>query len=227
MHHAQHRLLLTVTLLMATSPLVDAQDERRLYVGSLFGVSTLSGDARSVTMDRSATASMYKPENGRALNVFVGAHLARFFTLQGNYIWNRNDVTLFSSVTTPTGGGFYEQGRESSQHAMVADALVYFRALGSRVRPYLGTGLALVRFTSGVPSAGLVNGVTPPSGEIESTKIALRSHVGIDFAIGREWSFRYSFSETISGNPISPHLMPAGQRGLANFQNLFGVIRRF
>jgi hypothetical protein len=174
-----------------------------------------------------ASASLYKPENGPAVNLLVGAHLGRFFTLQGNYIWNRNDLTLFSSSITTMGDGFYEQRRESSQHTVVADALVYFRALGSRVRPYLGTGLAFVRFGSPASSDALVNGIAPPSGDIESTKVALRSHVGIDFAIGEGWSFRYSFSETIGGNPVSPHLMPAGQRGIANFQNLFGAIRRF
>jgi hypothetical protein len=40
-------------------------------------------------------------------------------------------------------------------------------------------------------------------------------------------SFRYSFSETIGGNPISPRLSPPGERNLANFENLFGVVARF
>jgi outer membrane protein W len=216
-------LLLSVACVSAAS----AQDNGSIYVGGLFGVSTLSADGRAVTTDMSADASMYKPENGRALNVFVGTHLARYFTLQASYIFNRNDLTLFSSTTSSMGGGFYEQPRESSQHAVVADALVYFRERGSAIRPYLGTGLAVVRFKSGAASEALVNGIVPPTGAIESTRIALRSHVGIDFALGRRWSARYSFSETISGNPISPHLMPMGTRGLANFQNLFGVLRRF
>ena len=51
--------------------------------------------------------------------------------------------------------------------------------------------------------------------------------VGIDVAVGRGWSARYSFSEGISGNPIGVQLSPPGQRGLANFQNLFGVVRAF
>jgi hypothetical protein len=204
-----------------------AQEERRMYIGGLFGVSTLSGDARAVTSDTEASASTYKPENGPALNVFVGAHVWRFVTLQGNYIWDRNDLTLFSSAIAPSASAFYEQSRASSQHAFVADALVYFRALGSGIRPYLGTGLALVRFRSGSAISAVVNGLEPPAGEIESTDIALRSHVGIDFALGRAWSFRYSFSETIGSNPISPHLTPPGERGLANFQNLFGVVRHF
>ena len=45
--------------------------------------------------------------------------------------------------------------------------------------------------------------------------------------MGDQWSFRYSFSETITGNPISARLTPPGERNLANFQNLFGFVRRF
>jgi outer membrane protein W len=204
-----------------------AQDGGRVYAGALFGVSTLSADARAVTADTSASASMYKPENGIALNAFVGTHLGRFFTLQGNYIFNRNGLTLFASTTSQTGGGFYEQPRDSSQHAIVADALVYFRRRGSGVRPYLGAGLAVVRFTSAAPTQAVARGLTPPSAAIESTRVALRSHVGIDFAVGRGWTVRYSFSETIGGNPISPRLMPPGERGMANFQNLFGLLAHF
>jgi hypothetical protein len=60
-----------------------------------------------------------------------------------------------------------------------------------------------------------------------STRVALRVAVGMDLAMGTAWSFRYSFSETISGNPISARLTPPGERNLANFQNLFGIIRQF
>jgi hypothetical protein len=51
--------------------------------------------------------------------------------------------------------------------------------------------------------------------------------VGIDIRLWRRVDFRYSFSETIGGNPIGPSLTPPGQRGLMNFQNLFGLIGRF
>jgi outer membrane protein W len=217
--------LITFAVSIAAAEYVEAQEAHRMYVGALFGVSTLSGDARSVTTPSSAEASMYKPENGVALNLFAGAHLARYVTLQANYVFNRNDVTLFASSTSP--GAFYEQPRESSQHALVADFLLYFRNRQSGIRPYLGTGLAVVRFRSPAATGGLSHGIAPPTGDIESTKVALRSHVGIDFKLGRRWSFRYSFSETISGNPISPHLLPMGERGLANFQNLFGLLRQF
>ena len=66
-----------------------------------------------------------------------------------------------------------------------------------------------------------------PARDIASTRIGLRSHVGIDIRVSRHVNFRYSFSETISGNPISPSLTPPAPRRLANFQNLFGLVGRF
>jgi hypothetical protein len=51
--------------------------------------------------------------------------------------------------------------------------------------------------------------------------------VGIDLRVSPRMSFRYSFSETISANPISPSLTPPGKRGLMNFQNLFGFVAKF
>ena len=41
------------------------------------------------------------------------------------------------------------------------------------------------------------------------------------------WGVRYAFLETIQGNPISQRLDPVGKRRLANFQNLFGVVKYF
>jgi hypothetical protein len=59
-----------------------------------FGMSILSADARSVTDASNAAVSLYEPENGPVLNVFAGVHLAQYFSVQANWIWNRNDVTL-------------------------------------------------------------------------------------------------------------------------------------
>lgn len=177
-------------------------------------------------MPPEAALSSYKPENGFTINLFGGVHIAQYFSLQGDYMWNRNDLTLVSSFVTPQGGGFYEQRRKSAQHAAVADALVYFRRLDSRIRPYLGTGLAVVRFSSSVIDS-TISGLNAPVGEIASTRVALRSHVGIDVALSSRTALRYSFSETIGGNSISPHLSPPGERGLANFQNLLGMVARF
>jgi hypothetical protein len=203
------------------------QEDRRIYVGGLFGVSTLSADGRSVTTASGAMLSLYKPENGPALNLFGGVHVAEYFTLQANWMWNRNDVRLVSSFVTPQGGGYYEQGRHSRQHAAVLDGLIYFRRLNSVVRPYLGTGLSLLHFSSAESGSVTARGLAPPQGDIASTRLGLRSHVGIDVRLSRHFRFRYSFSETISRNPISPSLSPPGQRGLANFQNLFGIVRQF
>ena len=224
MSHA--RLLVGILLVLLFAAPSFAQDERRAYAGVVFGVSTLSADGRSITESPSAMISLYKPENGPALNLFTGLHLTRFLTVQANYVWNRNDVALLSSSLSPTGSGFYEQPRSSSQHSAVGDLLLYFRARGSGVRPYLSTGVALTRFSSMQMGPAVESGLMAPAGDITATKVGLRVAVGIDFARG-PWAFRYSFSETISGNPISGALMPQGKRGLANFQNLFGFTYAF
>jgi hypothetical protein len=224
---APRSVLVTMLLWLGTAPQALAQDDDRLYAGVLVGVSTVSADARASTQPSRAEVSLYKPENGSALNLFVGMHVGRYFTVQSNYVWNRNDLALFSSVTSMEGGRFYEQQRTSTQHAVIGDALLYFRALGSGIRPYLSTGAGVMRFRSESTGNGVAGGLPSPDGEIASTRLALRVAVGIDLEIGDQWSIRYSFSETISGNPISARLTPPGERNLANFQNLFGVIRRF
>jgi hypothetical protein len=91
-----------------------AQDEPRIFAGGLVGISILSADARSVIDGSSAAMSLYEPGIGPALNVFGGVHLAQYFSIQANWIWNRNDLTLFSSFLTPQGGGFYGQRRDTA-----------------------------------------------------------------------------------------------------------------
>ena len=162
-----------------------------------------------------------------ALNLFSGVHLAEYLTVQANWMWNRNDVTLVSSFVMPQGGGFYEQHRHSHQHAVVLDGLIYFRRLDSAIRPYLGTGLSFLHFSADEIRGLTARGLAPPVDDISGTRIGIRSHVGIDVKLSRHFRFRYSFSETISGNPISPALTPPGKRWLANFQNLFGLVRQF
>jgi hypothetical protein len=219
----------SIAIVVMSLPARDAaaQDDRRAFAGALVGVSTLSGDAHAVTTASEASVSLYKPENGLALNVFGGIHLAQYFSVQGNWMWNRNDVTLISSLVSPAGGGFYEQRRHSGQHAAVLDALIYFRRSDSAVRPYLGTGLSLLHFSSGDIVSSSDHGLQSPPRAISSTRLGLRSHVGIDIRLSAVTSFRYTFSETISTNPISPSLTPPAPRRLANFQNLFGFVRRF
>jgi outer membrane protein W len=213
--------------LMIMSLPAAAQDQPRRFVGALTGISLLSPDARSITDASNAASSLYDPELGLAVNVFAGLHLAQYFSVQANWMWNRNDLRLFSSYLTAECSGFYEQRRQSSQQAAVVDGLIYFRRLDSIVRPYLGTGVAFMHFSSGDPESAFERGLTAPGGTIESNRVGLRSHVGIDLRLSPRIAFRYSFSETISGNPISPALMPPGERGLMNFQNLFGLVSRF
>jgi outer membrane protein W len=218
-------LVLTLSSFAASASAQGSPTGARVYAGGLFGVSTLSADAAAVTSAAGASVSMYKPENGPALNLFAGVHLAQYFSVQGNWMWNRNELSLIAATTH--NGAFYEQPRQSHQHALVLDGLIYFRRLDSAVRPYLGTGLSIIRFSSDAIGTATGEGIMPPPGTIASTHIGLRSHVGIDLRLNGRVAFRYSFSETISGNPVSAHLTPPGPRRLANFQNLFGLISRF
>ena len=55
-------------------------------------------------------------------------------SLQGNYIWNRNDLILTSTAAPGPGPNFYQQPRSSRQNAFIADLLVYMRDRRSRVR---------------------------------------------------------------------------------------------
>lgn len=215
-----------MVLLAGTAAAAAAQPQDRLYAGALFGISTLSGDTRSLTAAPDARLSTYKPGNGPVLNVFAGIDVTRFVSAQANYVWNRNDVTLLSSFLSRSGGGFYEQRREGGQQAVVGDVLLYFRDGDSGIRPYLSTGIGILRFSSDGPRGTVESGLAAPEGEIGRTRIGLRVAVGIDLWLGRGWAVRYSFSETISGNPISPRLTPPGERNLANFDNLFGLVRR-
>jgi hypothetical protein len=183
------------------------------YAGVLGGISTLSADARSVVTGSGASASSYKPVNGAVVNAFGGVHFNDYLSLQGNYTWNRNDLELFA-IRNP--GDSYEQRRGSSQHSAGVDLLVYFRDRRSWVRPFLSAGPAVVRFKS--------NSTTD---SFSSVKPSLRVGVGIDARIAPGWAFRYSFLEAMQANPISRRLSPPGDRRLANFQNLFGIVRLF
>ena len=197
----------------------------RSLSSAVAGISTLSADARSEITSGAVDVSFYKPENGPAVNVLFGAHVLDYMTVQANYVWNRNDVALTSVHATEAGSAFYEQPRTASQHAVVADLLVYFRERRSRVRPYLSAGLGLVRLHTTAGGEGRANKAVPPAARVEATRALLRVAVGIDVPLRHGWSARYSFSESVSGNPISEQLSPPDRRNLANFQNLFGIIR--
>lgn len=199
-----------------------------LYFGALGGLATLSADGRSVLSPTAGQVSLYKPENGPALNLFAGWDTASYVSVQANYIWNRNDLTLVSTAFAPGTVSAYQEPRTSQQSSLMADLLVYFRKRGSRVRPYLSGGTGMVYVESSAGSPNTVTGSLPlPPGRFSATEPGLRVAVGLDVRLEKGWWFRYSFSETISSNPISAELSPPGQRGLKNFQNLFGFVRRF
>ncbi|HXJ96562.1 MAG TPA: outer membrane beta-barrel protein [Terriglobia bacterium] len=216
---------LASTALMAGSRPVLGGD---FYFGALGGVATLSGDGRYILSGTSGQTSLYKPENGAALNVFGGWDFSQYASLQANYIWNRNDVTLVSTAFGPAGATAYQQARTSQQSSAIADLLVYFRNRKSRVRPYLSGGTGAVWLSSSVKALIAATGspAIPPQ-HFSDVNIGLRVAVGMDVRLGGGWWFRYSFSETSSSNPISAELSPPGQRGLKNFQNLFGLVKRF
>ena len=142
--------------------------------------------------------------------------------------WDEAEALITESGEILAGiGDSLAESPELRMHAVVFDALIYFRRLDSAIRPYLGTGLSVLHFSSDEIAVSAAQGLSPPAGTISSTRVGLRSHVGIDFRLSRLLVFRYSFSETLSGNPISPSLTPPGRRGLMNFQNLFGLVGRF
>ena len=169
--------------------------------------------------------SSYKPRNGGALNLFGGIHLNEHLSLQANFVANQNGLTI-TSVTTPD--TVYEQSRRSTQLGAAADVLLYFRDRKSWARPFLSVGAGAVRFKSEVEEFTARRGAArPPPPEFSSFNPTLRVAVGIDLKLSKSWAFRYSFLESIQRNPISAQFTPAGDRSLATFQNLFGVLKNF
>ncbi len=222
------RCALLVAAVCTVSPgTAAAQETIGLYAGALAGVATLSGDSPTMVTTDGFAVSTYEPQNGFALNLVFGAHVWEHVTVQANYIGNRNGLMLFSGAAAGGATRFYEESRRSSQHAIVGDLLVYFRERSSQIRPYLSAGLGIVRFESASTGTAIDGGVELPPPMFTSTELTLRVAVGVDVPIGRHWSIRYSFSESLSQNPITRQLDPPGTRGLMNFQNLVGAIREF
>src|SRR5262245_37821307 len=184
----------------------EGQARPRMFAGVVAGIATLAADARSEITSSEADVSLYKPENGPALNIFVGSHVHEYLTVQGNYVWNRNDVTLSSVRATDSGPSFYDAPRASSQHAFIADLLVYFRERRSAIRPYLSAGVGVVRLQTTARGGDSVRNATSPPATSVATHALLRVAVGLDVSLGGQWSARYSFSESLSSNPISAQL---------------------
>jgi predicted secreted protein len=102
-----HRIVVGAAIMFCLATAVaEAQQSRRVFVGAVAGVSTLSADARSEITTEGADVSLYKPENGPALNVLAGMHVPEYVTVQANYTWNGNDLALASVRSTDRGPSF-------------------------------------------------------------------------------------------------------------------------
>ncbi len=202
--------------------------QARWFAGGGPGISTLSGDAQSQITSTLTAISQYKPENGALLHLFAGRHWREYLSTQAAYSWNRNDLALVSTRAAGGAETTYEQARSSRRHDAAADLLIYFRGRDSFVRPYLAIGLGVMAFSSDATTLRVSKGqpLLPPA-SFSATKAGLRAAAGIDLILGKGWGIRYAFLETIQGNPISVRLDPPGKLGLANFQNLFGVVKYF
>jgi hypothetical protein len=218
--------LIVVVLFVGGHSAVTAQAQ--VYAGVLGGLSTLSGDARSLLSPGSTNFSVYDPKNGLALEILLGRHFSDYFALQADYIWNRNALTLTSAVFSNGTQEGYQETRRSSQQSAIADVLVYFRKRKSWLRPYLSVGTGLVHLSSSEERLNqLLGAARPPPQRFSANVVALHVPVGIDLNLRNGWAFRYTFSETLSKNPISDRLTPRGLHSLKNFQNLFGLVRQF
>lgn len=223
-HRTGARLLCVVTLLLASSDVCLGQAVA--YVGALGGFAILSADAGTQQLEPGLTQSSYAPKNGGALDVFAGAHLHDYFSLQGDFIWNRNSLRMNSSSSVSS--AFYQEDRNGSQEAGVVSFLLYFRQRASWIRPYLGVGTGIAHLSSASEGIVAVGGAPQlPPQNFSWTGPVLRTHVGIDLKLIHHLDFRYSFSETVGHNAISKNLAPPGSHGLMNFQNLFGFVFRF
>ena len=220
-----HLLIALVALLLLCCRM---PAQAQVYAGILGGFSSLSGDSRSVLTPGSSAFSSYDPKNGGALELLLGINLSEYFSVQGNYIWNSNELTLTSASFVNGGQKGYQEIRGSTQQGVIGTVLVYFRKRDSRLRPFLSVGTGLVHLSSTQQRLNQLQGaaVLPPH-SFCSNMVALSVPVGMDVKVGRGWAFRYTFSETISPNPINDRLAPSPQGALKNFQNLFGFIKRF
>lgn len=194
----------------------------------MVGVSTLSGDGRSVIDGRETSVSLYKPENGFTGMVYAGRHFSDYLSAQASYATNGNDLRLTSVAVSGGVEQTYEQARRARMHTVLGEFMVYFRNRRNRLRPYLSAGPGISRTSTRAGAVLTLRGnPSLPAARVSDTALAFRVAVGMDVRLGDRFSFRYSFAETIQRNPVSPLLTPAGKRNLANFQNLFGIHGRF
>jgi len=217
-------VVLAVACLVPCALLAQNGIRDQVYFGAMGGIATLAGDASAVITSTAASTSSYDPSNGGAASVFAGTHIGNYFSLQADYVWNRNDVVLTSSVNGPGGSSFYHLPESVVQNAFLGNALIYFQKRGSRLRPYLSLGGGAVLIHSRLSGGGIVSGNPAlPSASSHHASIAQRTSVGLDVRLGDSWYFRYSFGETIARNTFGDQLSPPEHRIAKNFQSLFGI----
>src|SRR6266568_1144976 len=136
-------MLVAWLLLLGSMPNASAQSG--FYGGLQAGVSTLSGDTASVLTASTASFSSYNPQNGIALSAIFGRNISEYVSLQADYIYNRNRLTLASGAFSNGTLNGYQEVRGSSQQSVIGDVLVYFRQRQSRLRPYLSVGTGVNR----------------------------------------------------------------------------------
>jgi hypothetical protein len=186
---------------LASLPVWAAED---YYAGGIAALSTLSADGRSIVSPNASQVSLYNPENGPAVNLFFGRYLGNYVGLQGNYIWNSNSLVFSSSTVLPQGASFYSATRGSSQTSVIGDVPAFFRDRHSPVRPYLSFGAGVVHVQSSQRRLDVLSGSPRlPPRDFSANVAGLRVAVGIDVKLRYGFSLRYSFSETISLNPLS------------------------
>jgi len=195
-----------------------------VYFGAMGGIATLSGDASAVITSSSASTSSYDPSNGGAAGAFIGAHIFDYLSFQADYVWNRNDAVLVSSIHSPGVSSFYRLPETVTQNVFLGSALIYFRKRESRIRPYLSEGAGGVLIHSRLSGGGIIAG-TPalPPASSDHASIAVRTSVGLDVRLSGSWYLRYSFGETITRNTFGDQLSPPEHRVAKNFQSLFGI----
>src|SRR5215469_3272389 len=176
--HQRAMQVFAIVLLSWNAP---ALAHAQLYAGILGGVSSLSGDARSIVSSDSIAFSSYDPKNGEDVSVLFGKHFSDYFSAQVSYTWNENDVSLAAGSSGNGVQQAYQQTRSSSQQSLLGNVLVYFRQRQSRLRPYLSAGTGFMHFASRQESLQQVLGApTLPAQRFSANVIVLNVPVGMD-----------------------------------------------
>jgi hypothetical protein len=217
-------------LLLAAACLIPSllAAQTHIYLGTMGGLATLSGDGSASLNSSSASTSLFDPMNGGAAEVFLGVHSFHYVSFQADYVWDRNNVVLISTTGSPGALAFYREPESVTQDAFLGSALFYFRRRASRIRPYLSEGLGAVLIRSRLSGGAIVAGsLRLPPASSDHVSAALRTSVGLDVQLRSSWYFRYSFGETITRNTFGDQLSPAEHRIPKNFQNFWGICFNF